>query len=247
MKKFLNIFNKVLDVVYPNHVKCVFCGEETSETSVYDCCKKCWHELPFIKSSCPRCGGPILEGSSGVCLDCKRNNYDFDQAKSVFIYEGKVLSAVHRYKYNACLNFSTPFAQFMAEIYASWNICPDYITAVPMFKDKEKERGYNQAKCLATELSKMFNLPYIDFCVKVTDNPSQTNFSFAERSKNVLNAYKFNREHKKLIKNKTVLLIDDVFTTGATSSEVSRVLKNAGASAVYVLTFAHTIRKNLKV
>lgn len=237
LKKFAN---KILDILYPDHMKCVFCGDETSETSIFDTCLSCYEKLPFITNSCARCGLPVSDNNSGVCLDCKRFNYNFDIAKSVFIYKDEVLLAVHKYKYGGCKNYCQPFAEYMAQVFSVWGVEPDFITSVPLHIKKEKQRGYNQAKCLALELSKKFNLPYYDFVSKISDNASQTNFSFEERMKNVLDCYKFDNQYKNIIKGKSVLLIDDVFTTGATTNEVSKILKKAGAEKVFVLTFAHT-------
>ncbi len=231
----------LLDIFFPRHVKCIFCGGELNERAHNDCCEKCLTNLPFIKNFCARCGEPMSDYSAGVCLRCKRKNYDFVCARSVFEYTNKIVACVHKYKYSGQKFLCEPMAAFLTEYLARWDISPDIVTSVPMFKKKEKARGYNQAKILAEIVAKNFNLPYLDLTIKVKDNPSQTTLHFKERQDNVKDVFDINKAHKAEMSGKTILLIDDVYTTGATASGVSSVLKKNGAKQIYVLTLAHAV------
>lgn len=109
-----------------------------------------------------------------------------------------------------------------------------------MFELKEKSRGYNQSKMLAQEFSSKTKIPIYEFCEKVVNTKSQTELNTKERMANVLDSFAFKSEFKKMIKGKVVLIVDDVITTGATTSEISRILLKAGAKECYVISFAHT-------
>ena len=116
-----------------------------------------------------------------------------------------------------------------------------------MFKKKQKLRGYNQAKLLAEEFAKHAKLPIFDFCEKIVDNTSQTELDFKSRRENVKDTFKFRTELKNEIKDKVVLVIDDIFTTGATSNEICKVLLENGAKECFVLTLSHTELKENNV
>lgn len=233
--------NYILKLIYPNHIKCIFCGDELNQNSKNDTCEKCLKILPFISNACDRCGEPIRVQDKGVCLNCKNKNYNFVKAMSVFAYTDKVLQAIHGFKYSGKKYLFKPFAKYLLEFFASKDIKVDFVVDVPMFETREKERGYNHAKLLAEEFCKLTNLPYVDCCVKIVENSSQTNLSFSERAENIKDSFAVKKEFIKSIKGKTALIIDDVFTTGATVNEVCKVLLKSGVKECYVLTLAHTV------
>lgn len=241
MSKLHKFKEFLLDLLYPKHLACIFCDDELDDRSSNDTCYECIHNLPFIDRACTRCGARINDNNDGICLNCKSNNFDYDLSRSVFVYEDKVMSAVHKYKYGGEKYLLEPFGNYLSKYLATWNIYPDYITAVPLHPNREKERGYNQAKCMAEVVATNFGIPYIDACVKVKDNPRQATLPLKERRENVKDAYKIAPDMRKSLKNKTILLIDDVYTTGSTASEIAKVLKSAGVKSVYVLTLAHAV------
>ena len=244
VKSFCEIYLK--NLIYPNHIKCIFCGEELTENSIFDTCMDCYNSLPFITHACLRCGDQISENNDGVCLTCHRQNYFFNQARSTFMFQDEVLYLVHKIKYNSKNYSINALAHYLSQTYATtkWNI--DYITYVPLHKDKEKLRGFNQSQLLAEELSKIINVPCLNLCFKVVNNTSQTTLNHEDRRKNVLDNFKFNSEYSKTIKDKNILIIDDIFTTGATTNEISKILKNHHIKDCYVLTIAHTVLSNSK-
>lgn len=229
----------ILDWLYPRHIKCIFCNEELDENSHNDTCVDCLSKLPFIKSPCPRCGGERNENNDGVCLNCKTNNFDFSIARSVFVYTDDIVKVIHKYKYNYLKCLSEPLSGFMSDYFATSDLSADFITAVPLHENRLKERGFNQSELLARALGTKFNIKYLDLCVKIVDNSRQASLGFAERKANVKGAYKIKGEYKKTIKDKTIMIVDDVYTTGATTSEIARVIKDAGARDVVVFTLAH--------
>ncbi len=238
-EKLKSLKEKFLDMLFPKHIKCIFCDEELDDRAVHDTCYHCLNTQPIIKRSCEKCGSPLSENNTNVCANCKANNFDYDRAKSVFIYENDVVTLMHRFKYSGMKFLAEPMSEYMCDSLAIWDIYPDVITSVPLHKNREKDRKYNQSKLLAENIAKKFQIPYMDLCVKIKDNPSQTTLDFKTRKENVIDAYELIVEKKKDIKGKTILLIDDIYTTGATVNEVTKLLKRAKANKVYVLTFAH--------
>ena len=140
------------------------------------------------------------------------------------------------------MEFANSFMPFMMQAGAPLLNKSDLIVAVPMHWKRKLSRKYNQADVLAKILSKKTKIPYhSNILVRSQYTQKQENKSFKERNKNVKNAFKI--KNKKLVKGKRILLIDDVFTTGATVSNCAKTLKKEGAKAVYVLTIAKAIKK----
>ena len=232
-------------ILFPCNIKCAFCGEELNGTEMNCTCLNCLNSLPFIKKSCPRCGGEIAEENSGVCIDCKINNYPFKNAYAVFNYTDSPLTAIHKLKYNGKKYLTKPLAQFLAQRFAIENVVPDIVTSIPLHSDKLKQRRFNQSELLAQEFCLLTGYTYCNLCEKVINTPSQTSLSFTARKDNVKDSFKLIKQHKHEIKNKTILVIDHVFTTGATSSEICKTLLDSGAKEGYVLTLAHVNLKNI--
>lgn len=235
----MKMFNKVIDLIFPKDIKCIFCNEELDGTTSNCTCADCHAKLPIITKPCPRCGVSV-ENVGEVCLSCRSNNFYFDTAKAVFDYKDEIINIVHKLKYENLKYLATCFANFMCETFALSYMDADVICSVPAFPKRLKERGYNQSELIAKSVSEKLNIPYLDLCKKIKDNPSQTNLDFKDRKENVKDVYVLNEQHKKSIKGKAVLIVDDVFTTGATVNEIAKILKDVGANRVDVLTFAHT-------
>ena len=243
MKRFAN---KVLDLMYPKSIKCMFCAEELNHLE-YNCtCENCMSTLPFIANPCSRCGSPMTVNQKGVCLKCKTRNFYFEEAKSIFEYRKDPLKVVHNLKYNNGLYLVEPMVKYLTDVYSTWNVFADVVTCVPMFETREKMRGYNQSKLLAKEFANKTKVPFVELCAKVVDTKSQTELNTKERIENVKDSFVVKKEYLEKIKGKTILIIDDVVTTGATTSEISKMLTEAGAQTCYVLTFAHTVLEQVQ-
>ena len=246
-QKISKLKDKILNLIFPKNIKCMFCAGELNQNSYNSTCEECLEVLPFITNACERCGSQLNENQMGVCLKCKNENYFFTQAKSVFEYVDKPLIAIHNLKYNGKKYLAENMVKYMLDLYAKWNVFADIITFVPMFELKQKARGYNQAQLLAEDFSKKINIPCYELCAKVVDTTSQTELGNKERMKNVEDSFSFKKEYKDLIKGKRILIIDDVITTGATTSEISKVLLKAGAKECYAMSFAHTQLRQINV
>ena len=227
-------FSRLLsDLFYPNDLKCVVCDAELPKKTRYNVCDKC--QLSYNVKFCQRCGRPIANMAE-YCDYCKENKFSFEKARSAFVYEDEVRRLVHKLKYGNAKYLGGTMAQFMADVYYESDFGVDVITYVPMHPKAEKERGYNQAKVLADELSKILAIPVETLLFRQKYTPHLAKMSKEERALAITDAYAVMPVES--IKNKKILLVDDVFTTGATTNECAKVLKKAKADEIFVLTFA---------
>jgi ComF family protein len=211
---------------------------EYMERAVYVCpfCGFSEFESHGNEAFCKKCGRKAF--SEGVCLTCKRQMPEFTLGISPFVYEGLAASLINRFK-NGERYLQNFFAEEMLkslrEKMADEEIKNCILLFVPMTKEKELKRGYNQAKELALLISKELGVALDEgIFIKTRETDEQKKLSSKERAANLKGSYRVCK--RKAVKGKTVLLIDDIITTGSTGSECARVLKNAGAKDVIFLT-----------
>ena len=238
MKILTKLKQTLINAFYPKHIKCICCKDELVSQNVYDMCENCYLSLPFIKYHyCNRCGLQFEKDGSGICLNCKATNFYFDFARSAVTFDDKIIPCIHKLKYARYKFLAKPLSYLLYDtlMIQDWKI--DLICYVPLFTTREKDRGYNQARELAQNLSKLTNIEVCDDIIRIRDTPTQTKLSRRERQENVKDCFKLTKPST--FKNLNILLIDDVFTTGSTTNEISKQLKKVGANKVYVLTVAH--------
>ena len=143
------------------------------------------------------------------------------------------------FKYNNKNYLAYPLAKLLVKNYNFKNI--DFITFIPLSKNKLKIRGFNQAELLAKEISKITKIPLLPTLEKIVDTPSQTTKNYLERQENIKDSFIVKEESLPQIKDKNLLIIDDVCTTGATLLEASHVLHQSGATTLSALTLAKVI------
>jgi ComF family protein len=240
----MSIFRRILDIILPT--SCSYCNSSVGDSGIPFFCSTCWADFSSLDGSvCPRCGRPfdspetLTHSPDHHCLACRQTPPTFDQALSVGYFEGPLREAIHQFKYRPCRSLGKPLAGWMAE-----NIRPvsdiDCIIPVPLHVARLRQRGFNQALILAYELSRTFTIPLsFDNLKRVRPTRPQVELSGEERIKNVAGAFALRRPDE--LRDRDVLLIDDVFTTGATMNECAMVLKDAGASRVTALTIARAV------
>lgn len=208
-------------------------------------CHECWSSLKKnIPPFCHRCGRHINidSGMSKICPECESKVIHFDRAFSPCIYEGLVKELIHKFKYGQRDDYGRILSRLLVEFIKEYNLPPiehfDMLIPIPLHKQRLREREFNQSEILARYLSEEFPLQVSsDILLRNRNTVTQTGLTQDERCKNVENS--FSVENVQKLKGKMVILIDDVLTTGATCSEAARVLKENGASIVFVLTAAN--------
>lgn len=204
--------------IYPN--RCLFCRTLIDEDKVL--CASCHKKLPV----------------HGVCQGT-RGGY---RCSAAFIYHGKPKHAVLRFKFKGKTSFAEKFAQLLAtDVKRSYeDMIFDYITYVPMHKKAKKKRGYNQSELLAKELSKILGIPCVETLTKIKHTKPQHKLKSKERLKNLKGVFKIT--DKNLIKDKSILIIDDIITTGTTLGECAKTLQKANPSLICCETILTTAR-----
>ena len=238
---FAKLAEKLRAATEDHGYTCDSCGKEIFCYPVHRLCDVCQAKMPRIGDKfCEKCGRARV--SDGVCLDCKAGVPNFTQGFMPFVYSGQAASMVNRMKINAptlALFFGEEMARTFAARYGGEKSEPLLIIPVPMTAAAKRQRGYNQAERLAGALCK--ELKRLGFTAEIDEEilqkrretAQQKHMSFQERIDNVAGAYHVHK--RKACKGRTILLIDDIMTTGSTGSECARRLIGAGATAVYFL------------
>jgi competence protein ComFC len=210
------LFDSIISIIYTYEYKCELCGEYLEEG---DICEKCKNKIKLCKF-------PVV---------LNKNNYNV-KCYNVSYYSGDITKLILNFKYKSNFRCGDILADFMIELIERENIRFDVVTFVPMTKSALSKRGYNQSKILAKIIGKKFGLPVIDCIEKVKETKDQIGLGSEERWMNVSKSFKL-KSNKDIIK-KCILLVDDVFTTGATTFFCSGEMLEKGAKKVIVLTVA---------
>lgn len=235
----------IKDLVFP--ARCPMCGEPIGfekRLLIYEgrpawgsyIHKECFEKLPFVKEDyCEKCGTKVVHGAK-LCTACETGGRVFDRGRSLFLYEDPVREALLGLKYSSKKEYGDFFAFAASTVLRDWirGINPDCIIPVPVHRERYRERGYNQAEVIARGISERTGIPVrTDVLVRQKNTKAQKELSAIERKVNLLRAFGIENV---LQNNETVLLIDDIFTTGTTSEACSWTLKTkGGAGKVYVL------------
>lgn len=222
-------FDVLADLFYP--LSCVGCRRRASDVL----CRQCFEALPRIEPpACGRCGTPTAFEVYG-CDACRNADFDFDGARAPLRYEGVGEEVVHALKYRG---YTRVVEKIMAPLMAAvlegeWYSA---VVPVPLHRARLARRGFNQAELMARAVAVRIGAPLSDKIKAVRRTKDQVELSAGERRENVSEAF----EARGSLAGR-VLLVDDVFTTGATLSECAGVLRRAGADEVQALTLCRTL------
>lgn len=229
----MTVIERILDVIYPP--RCIICGEiavRDRDTRFY--CEKCLKEIPWVRETkrCHKCTRPLDDNT--VCEVCAKHNSLYDEAVSVFDY-AVVKDTIEDYKFNGNKYLSKGFGDVMfryaEKFYPQILKETDIICPLPIHKDRLKERGFDQSKLLARIIADKADIAYCDALERTRYTKQQSLLTgYKNRAENVRDAFKVIND----VSGKTVMLIDDVLTTGSSASECAKVLKKAGAKKIIV-------------
>ena len=230
-------------IVYPK--TCLSCREKLAEKADDGfLCSQCRGKIrKNLPPFCVSCGRQLDKRgfAKNTCPACQKANLSFDRAYSPCAYEGVVRELIHKFKYNGREHLGEPLSRLMSEFVREYNLPIDYvdcIVPIPLHKTRLREREFNQSEILSRHLAQEFNKELVDNCIeRYRHTRTQTELETHQRVSNVKNSFRV--VDPQAIKDKNILLVDDVLTTGATSSEAAQALKNAGANIVLVLTIAN--------
>ncbi len=221
-----------LDLLFPQH--CVGCGKEGEFL-----CYSCRQSLPRITPPlCPVCGRPQPSGI--LCPSCVSWSAKIDGIRSPFRFDGAMREAIHQLKYRNLRALAVPLAKLLHDYLITDPMPAEVLVPVPLHQKRLRERGYNQSSLLARQLGKLADLPIVDDCLirQRHATPQARTATVEERQSNVTDAFAC-RDHR--LRDKQVLLIDDVSTSGATLDACAAALKASGATSVWGLVMAREI------
>ena len=213
----MNFINSALDYFFPPI--CGMCGE-INENYI---CNNCYENIKKIKK----------------CVINEYNNRNFSKHLYIFRYEGIIRNKIIEYKFEDKGYLYKMFAKIIVSDKKTCNFIKKYdvIIPVPISKKRKKKRGYNQSELVANELAQKLNQDiWTDIIIKKKDNKPQSELNKLERIKNVEDIYEINKPIE--VKNKKVLLLDDIYTTGSTVNEIARKLKQNQTQEIGVITLA---------
>lgn len=240
LKRFLK------ETLFVHNIKCLFCGKELEEDSKYCTCKKCLNSLPFLRGRvCTKCGEP-LTGRGAFCARCKGGkDRGFDIARAEFLYAGAIADAIKELKYFGKKYYAEYLSNFLLDVYQRNDMNCDVVIPAPISQKSLRARGFNQVELLCESFENVGMSVNTTCLAKVKETQNQVALNFKDRQTNLVDAFKV--IDVDAVKGKNVLLVDDIFTTGATAKEISTVLRSAGANKVCVITLCHeTIKKDEK-
>ncbi len=236
--------NALVAFVYPE--VCQLCGAARATPAQCYVCGACRAAIRFIEPPfCSRCGLPVSGEITHAfeCANCRDMRWQFVSARSAVVAREEVLELLHRYKYGRAFWFEPLLAGFLVQCARrelrseDW----DWIVPVPLYPARQREREFNQAERLAKWLSAATGIPLITRCLRrVLPTPTQTLLSREQRLANVRKAFALDARARELQACR-IVLVDDVFTTGATTGACASVLRSGGSGDVCVWTVARGI------
>jgi competence protein ComFC len=237
----------LISVFFP--AGCRICDKLLTTASRVPICAEClssFVRMPAV--ACAVCGRPLVGFASQpekllLCPACQNHTYAFERARSFALYEGALVRAILLLKFEQIQPLGGWFAERLEEVVASEAeaLAADLVVPVPLHRQREKERGYNQAALLSKPLAKILRLPHkAALLMRTRPRPDKHILTLEERWESVRGA--FATRPGSQVDNQRVLLVDDVLTTGATLDACSRALREAGAKSVVGLTVARAVR-----
>jgi ComF family protein len=225
---------KIFDIFFPPY--CAGCGITGSRF-----CRSCFDSVALCSDPiCKICGDQVKVGNNDQCDRCKNSTPYYSSIRSWGLYEGVLRKAIRSLKYKKDFGIGERLAAPLVGLLESQSWKIDLVTAVPLAHKRVRERGYNQSKCLAMPTAYYSGIKYSSkLILRIRSTRSQVGLPYSKRQTNVKNAFLSNPD---LVAGMSVLLIDDVITTGATINACAESLISAGAITVYGISPARAAR-----
>ena len=227
----------ILNLLFP--LACILCDTQVRERRWGPVCSSCWSTMkPLQPPFCPQCGMPQSPAYdiAGLCSSCRLQEFAFDFARSALIFNDPLREVIHHFKYSDRVSLAKPLGALLCQCLEREPYQGQVIIPVPLHRQRERRRGFNQAERIADALNRLNGRNRtIDTKIlrRRKNTASQTGLSRSQRALNLTGAFEVRRPVPGC-----VIVLDDVYTTGSTLHEIAKVLKRAGAERVEVLTVA---------
>lgn len=223
-----------ISLVFPR--RCAIC-DEARPFQKEKICSACRKQLSYVREPrCKKCGKPINDDTAEYCRDCSDRYHDFDQGLSLFLHDKDIRKSLYGLKYKNKREYADFYAEEMAaafgEAFELWK--PEVMIPVPLHNKKLIKRGFNQSAVLAKKIEAFCGIPVdCNYLSRTKNTDAQKTLGKNERKKNLEKAFEISGLHNRY---ERVLLIDDIYTTGATIDSCAKVLKEAGVKRVFFVT-----------
>ena len=239
------MISAILDWIYPP--TCIACRNllplNAPSRYVCDICKDLFD--PIAAPVCAQCGRP-MESETDVCASCFGKNYYFAASHVTFLYDDLIRDLMHEIKFRQKKRIAKGLAELWGETITRDGLPCDATNAIfvplPMHPKKQRERGFNQAEILAHALSRVTNIPMENALARTQDTPPQSGLHPRQRMENVHGIFSITHGHDP--SGRSYILVDDIYTTGASLNECARTLMDAGAARVVGLILAIAMKKD---
>src|SRR3989338_6970742 len=218
-----------LDFLFPR--RCVSCGKLGGYF-----CRKCANSIHFFDEQiCPICAKPSIDGRTHI--KCQ-TSHTIDGLYSAVYFKDAIKDAIHQFKYQQISDLSEVLAKILVYKFPTHLIHFDFLCSVPLYRSREKERGFNQSFLLAKHMGRIWAIPGTDkLLVHTKKTVPQADLKKEDREKNVKDAFSLSRDIN--LTDRSIGLVDDVSTTRSTLVECAKILKRAHAKFVYGIVIAH--------
>ncbi len=232
---------KFWEFVFPSNIYCICCGSVIDRTRPYALCDRCIQKFHWMgKKTCQKCGKILEEGYvHDWCIDCRTMDHQFVKGFTCTRYGLYERVLMMDYKYHDKAWIGRKVGDILTDRMQRELFQPDLLVPVPIHKEREAKRGYNQVELMARQYARLAGLT-IDsrILIRTKDTIPMRNLGVSERIANVQDAFSIKNGKEIILAGKTILLIDDIYTTGSTADSCTRTLLQGGAKEVWLLTFA---------
>lgn len=242
------VWQEVLDRIYPSGLYCICCGKITDETRTYSLCNDCMDAVKWaLGRTCSKCGKPLSPNDSReICFNCSEHRHEFDRGFTCAEYGSHERSIVYSLKYDDRPDIAVHIAAMMADrmraefgtdgLVARY----DLLVPVPVSRHRKKVRGYNQAELISRNFSESTGVPFRgEILQRTRETVAMKGLTPDERRVNIIDSFELKKAALANVRGARCLIVDDIYTTGATIDETARVLKASGALSADFLSFAN--------
>lgn len=231
----------ISEAIFPSNIYCICCGNLIDGSRPYAICDRCVERLHWNNGrTCRKCGKALPDTYRGDrCYSCMEHPRTFRRGYSCMTYGLYERELILDYKYNGQGYLGRKFGEILFDRIRWENPKIDVIIPVPIHKKREQKRGYNQTELMARRLAQLWEKPLkTDFLQRTRETTLLRSLSPIERESALQGAFAVTRKGASELRGKNVLLVDDIYTTGATIDACCRILLEGGAAAVDFLTLA---------
>lgn len=235
MSRLDRIKDFLLSLIYPE--RCTICDEVIDYNSE-GICEDCRKKVKIIDNRCYKCGKQLASETMQYCADCQNRKHKYDRGYSLYVYNDDIKNSIYRFKYANRRRYAKFYGREMAIHLGNEirNFKPDALIPVPLYRKKLEKRGYNQAALLAEQIGRQLDIPVLeDIIVREKDTQPLKLLRPEERQKNLEKAFKMGNNDVKL---NSIVIVDDIYTTGSTINEISGVFRAAGVNKIGFVSLA---------